>query len=595
MGSKKKRNAGSNRKRRSNSVDAVRKAQPDMSKYAGAVSNKSKRNYADLKLVRPDNLTEYASRGSTRKSSAETGKHDIPVGKTSSERSTQGSRQSTAKRKPSSSSPKSAVSQPRKPNSISGQKAAQSSEKSRSKAGAKSQSNKSGGSSKAKKPRDSAKNQRLAQREPVVEYTQDEYSKALNNSDFYSSVVEKYYLKHPEEQEKREKSGIPRKKKKSPAPSPAKSFQGKHKPSADSKSVAEMAVKSRGSADKKNHARVVKSGRAKGVVPTRAAHRRVRQRNRRKTAIFNSVIVLGTVIVLVAVYVAVFFNVKKIEVKGESPYSINQVISLCNFNKGDNILFVDTDGSEQKIMQKLPYIESCTIKRKLPATVVVNVTEAEVLGVAEIAANCWAAVSTKGKILDVVTNSAVVSSSDALVSLTYDPEAVSARAVAEKKGLPVLEGIDFKNSSTDGYIQGEAAEYLENFEQIYSAGHELGMKFTRLRYSDRGYEAEYDGRINIVLGDVSDKATLRSRLETANHIVRLSGDITEHESGEITYIKNETFYSPTYETEEEEEDKVKSDNSNPAQGNTSEPVASAQDNTVSSQPNDTSSDTLSSE
>lgn len=590
MGSKKKRHASSNKNRRTNSTDAVRKAQPDMSKYAGAVSNKSKRNYADLKLVRPENLTEYASRSSTEgRSSVRT----ESSGKSASGSSSRSGKQSPAKRKTSSASPKSDSSRPRKPKST-GQKPAQSVKKNTSKAGSKPSSVKKKSSS--QKTHGAVKKPRPAQREPVVEYAQDEYSKALNNSDFYSSVIEKYYIKHPEELEKREKTGIPRKKK-PPAEASVKSSKvGKRKPKAspdvkpDSKSVAEMAVKSRGSSSKKDRAKVVKGGKARGVVPTRAAHRRVRQRNRRKTAVFNSVIVLATVVGLVALYVGIFFNVKKIEVKGESPYSENQVISMCSFTEGDNILFVDADGSEKKITQKLPYIESCTIKRKLPATVVVNVTEVEILGVAEIAANCWASISTKGKILDTVTNSAVVSSSDVLVSLTYDSEAVSARAVADKKGLPVLEGVDFKNSSVDGYIQGEAAEYLADFEQIYAAGQKLGMKFTCLRYGDKGYEAEYDSRITIVLGDISDKTTLMNNLKAADYILR-SGDITEHERGKITYIKNEITYSPSYEqAEEETEQSDRSAESKPAQSNTG-----SQNDTSSSPPNDTSSDTLNSE
>ncbi len=540
MGSKKKRNASSNKKTRSSNVDAVRKAQPDMSKYAGAVSNKSKRNYADLKLVRPDNLADYASGTPSRKRSAEGSDKSAPP------RST-GESRSSAKRKSSSATSQSVASRAKKSNGNSGKRSNQVS----------SAQNKA--SSKSQKMHNSSQKSHATQRESAVEYKQDEYSKALNSSDFYSSVVEKYYIKHPEEQEKREKSGVPRRKKNSQSQAAVSSsaHSGKRKssqdkPSSAGKSVAEMAVRGRGSIEKKNRAKVVKGGKAKGVVPTRAMHRRVTQRNRHKTAVFNSVIVLATVVVLVAVYVSVFFNVKKIEVRGESPYSANQVIDMCNFTKGDNILFVDAEGSEREIVRKLPYIESCTVKRKLPATVVVNVTEVEILGVAEIAANCWAAISTKGKILDTVTNSAVVSSSDALVSLTYDAEAVSARAVAEKRGLPVLEGIDFKNSSSDGYIQGDAAKYLADFEQIYSAGQKLGMKFTRLRYGDRGYEAEYDSRINIVLGDISDKSTMLINLKKADHILK-SGNISEYERGEIKYIKNETFYSPTYETEEEDE------------------------------------------
>ena len=51
MGSKKKKGA---KAIKDNHTEAVQPAKPDMSKYARAVSNKSKINYADLKLVRHD-------------------------------------------------------------------------------------------------------------------------------------------------------------------------------------------------------------------------------------------------------------------------------------------------------------------------------------------------------------------------------------------------------------------------------------------------------------------------------------------------------------------------------------------------------------
>ena len=51
MGSKKKKGSKVNM---DSNAGAVQPAQPDMSKYANAYSNKSKINYAELKLVRSD-------------------------------------------------------------------------------------------------------------------------------------------------------------------------------------------------------------------------------------------------------------------------------------------------------------------------------------------------------------------------------------------------------------------------------------------------------------------------------------------------------------------------------------------------------------
>lgn len=581
MGSKKKKGSRNNNSSHSNNNDAVRRTQPDVSKYAGAVSNKSKRNYADLRLVRPDNLKEYASKSAQPRSNSSI--------KNTQAQYTEYSKRNVPPKRAPSGSPKDVVSSRTSARASStGQKNARRS-KTSDKPVTNSQSLKlenclsgfvnvlgslansisSVNLNGAKKKLSAKNSQKLVKKpnrpkpsgkssgtkkQPAVEYRQDEYSKALNNSDFYSSVVEKYYMKHPEELNKRDKSGASRKRKKTNNAIISKGGrfpnfgQTNNKAPTTDKSVAEMAVKGRGTVNKKSRAQVVKSGKAKGIVTSRAAHRRVRQRNRRRTVIFNSVMIMTTVIFLIAVYVTVFFNVKKIEVNGESPYDSNKIVSMCGFTKGDNILFVDAKSSENQIVKNLPYIESCTIKLRLPATVVVNVTEAKALGVTELASNQWAVISNKGKILEMVTNLTIVSSSDAITSLTYDPEVSSIYDVAVKRDLPVLQGLDITGGTAGGYVEGNVAQQISDFDVIASEAKSFGMKITRISLGDRGYEMEYDGRINIVLGEITDRKVMKTRIETADYIVRTSGDITEHEHGEITYLKNETFYNPTYDT-----------------------------------------------
>lgn len=579
MGGKNKK---SNQNRNVRDDNNAVRTQPDMSKYAGAVSNKSKRNYADLRLVRPDNLKAYASSGDFKS-------RDNSGDRRNKSSVTKYGEKNDSPKKKHLDRPKSGV-PPRsfeKSRSISKKKSK--SVRSSYKAVSNSQFNKFENyigsfanilgnlasssfvvkkNSIGKKPM--AKNSKNLQKKHNSEklsakhtsakqgvangYTQDEYSKALNNSDFYSSVVEKYYMKHPEEFNKREKSHSS-KKRINPNKTTARkekrlSEQGsiQNKSATTVKSVAEIAVKGRGTSNKKQRAQVVKSGKAKGVVSSRVAHRRVQQRNRRRTVIFNSVMIMTTVVFLIAVYVTVFFNVKNIEVTGESPYDSNKIVSMCGFDKGDNILFVDAKKSENQIINSLPYIESCTIKRRLPATVVVSVTEAEILGVTEIASNQWAVISNKGKILETVTNLTVVSSSDVITSLTYDPEVSSVAEVAAKRNIPVIEGLEVTSGTAGGHINDAAIEQISDFDAIASEAKAFNMKITRISSGDKGYEMEYDGRINIVLGEISDRNTMKQRIETANYILHVSGDIKEHDRGEITYIKNKTYYNPTYET-----------------------------------------------
>ena len=340
LGSRKKKK-NNQAKRGGGSGGAPRSVQKDKyAKYAGAVSNKSKRNYADLKLVRPENLTDYASENARPRTeqppAAEQGKRP---GRSAGHRSAGGQRKPSggAKAGPSRSAAQSAVKKPQKPQANAGGKTkcpaanaqrTRSANTQRSQPSAAPRGRSSGGvgnviggwgawvgsassgavksvtgknrpqhSSRrnaaqkpAQKPTASAPSGR-APRNPA--YEEDEYSRALNNLDFYGNIVEKYYLKYPEKKEERQSSRGAAKPK---LPKPPKSSKvRKHldpmngvlpdngAASRPQKSIAELAVKNRGTAGKRKQAKVVKTGKAKGSVPVGTVHRKVHRRNRRQS------------------------------------------------------------------------------------------------------------------------------------------------------------------------------------------------------------------------------------------------------------------------------------------------------------------------
>lgn len=560
MGSKKKKGKASKQGSRS---EAARQTKPDMSKYAGATSNKSKRNYADLKLARPGRLKEYASGDGRAESAAPTvTEKPAPPPATPKKRSSAAAAKRTAgKQKNSGQSPgqpakKSAQKLPPKKSGKAAKKAASWVEEF-SRAASKGFTNRPPRNKTAPKkspPKKSPESRRSSA--PAgsagTEYIPDEYSKALSGSDFYSSVYKIYDIKHPENAEKKKASSGAR-----PVSNPEQ-YHRRGKKKGDMppikgnsqkapKSVAAIAVKNRGTAAKKKNAQVVKGGKARGTVSPKVAHRSVHRRNRRRARFFNAMMVMIVVVFLAAVYVNVFFNVKNIEVKGESPYNAASITAMCGFEKGDNILFIDTQQGERQIVESLPYIESCTIRRRLPATVVVNVTNANVLGVSEAGNHLWSVVSTSGKVLETVTDLQIVSASDVVSSLVYAPQYTSLDDVARSKALPVLEGLDLRGNMSDGHVEGTAAKYVDGFVNIIEEGKALDMTFNRIRHGERGFEAEYEDRINIVFGEVSNRKIIHQRIELAHYVICESGDVTEHDQGEITFSRNETYFNPSYD------------------------------------------------
>lgn len=593
LGSKKRKRSRANQGSHSGTS---RSAQNDTyekyAKYAGAVSNKSKRNYADLRLVRPDNLKEYASENARPR----TGQPQNRPAGSQPKRPTQ-TRNGAGGRKQQSGGSRSgrqkaaAQSAPSKPRpNAGGQPKRQSAPKKpqppqatahRGKAaggfgeavsslgawvgsitagaaqniGGKSQQGKPPRRNTAEKPVKSASAGR-APRNPA--YIEDEYSKALNNADFYGDILGKYSMKYPEKQTEH----------KAPVASSAHTKPQKARrrikntlngmppegsaPKTPQKSIAELAVKNRGTAGKRKYAKVVKNGKAKGSVPLGSVHRKVHRRNRRRSMFIGAAAVSSAALVMLSVFFFAFFKVKKIEVAGETPYSDSRITELCAFAKGDNLMFIDTAGSEQQVLDSLPYIESCKIKRTIPNVVEVNVTCANELGVAEIGNGFWSIISTGGKILENVTNVAVVSSSDIANAASSRPDIHSVEELAAAKELPVLEGLEFKNGKVGEYVTGSSSGSINGFNEILKQGEAFGMQFDKLKYTARGYEAEYDNRLNIVLGDRTDDDILKRRIEVAHFIICVKGYITEHDKGEITFLKNQTFFNPTYDISEEE-------------------------------------------
>lgn len=602
MGSRKKKKR-TNRANRGGSYSGTpRSAQNDKyAKYAGAVSNKSKRNYADLKLVRPENLKEYASenvRPHTEQPSTEGrgARQKRPAGNRSAAGGKRQQPSGANAGRPRTAAPQSEKNAPAKPRQKTGggSKRPPNAQRTRSSqtkhsprpavnhgeaAGGfgetiggfgawvgsvsanaaqniagKTRRNKPSRENVVKKPLKSAG----APRNPV--YAEDEYSKALNNSDFYGNIVEKYYIKYPEKKEERKASAgssAPYVSPKPPKPRKrlnpaAEALPDNGAPSKPQQSIAELAVKNRGTAGKRKYAKVVRTGKAKGSVPIGPVHRKVHRRDRRQSLFIGAAAVSFAALVMLSVFFFAFFKVKKIEVAGETPYSDSRITELCEFSKGDNLMFIDTVSSEQQVLDALPYIESCRIRRTIPNVVEVNVTCANELGVVEISNGFWSIVSTGGKILENVTNVAVVSSSDIVMSVSYEPDIRTAEELAAAKGLPVLSGLEFKDGKVGEYVIQLSADSVNGFDKIVEQAGALGMRFTKLKYTSRGYEAVYDGRINIVLGDWADDDVLKKRIQVANFIICERGDISEHEMGELTFLKNQTVFSPTYDMSDEE-------------------------------------------
>ncbi|MBQ1553823.1 MAG: hypothetical protein IIZ68_00050, partial [Clostridia bacterium] len=314
-------------------------AQDKYAKYAGAVSNKSKRNYADLRLVSPSELrgnpvssAPSVPNGGAKKHSGQSvrsGGAKKPSGqpmKSGGAKKPSGQPvKSGGAKKPSGQPVKSSSAGSRKPirqpmHTVSGNITQSVNQQFR---GGK-RGNIQRAPSKPSKPHTRPTPEVKA---PV--YADDEYSRALNNSDFYGDLVEKYYIKYPEKQEERKSApgsaaarerAARRKVRRSPMESVVSEGTAKKEGQArDARpSIAELAVRNRGTDRKKQYAKVVKTGKAKGSIPTGSVHRKVRRINRQRSLFLYAASAASVVAVLCFLFFFWGFKVKQIVVEGET-------------------------------------------------------------------------------------------------------------------------------------------------------------------------------------------------------------------------------------------------------------------------------------
>lgn len=104
--------------------------------------------------------------------------------------------------------------------------------------------------------------------------------------------------------------------------------------------------------------------------------REKRKRKLKKPGFFTRVfIVLGILIALIAFSMSGFFTVDTIDVQGNKYYTDEEITNLAHATTGRNLIYKLNKRQMFKYLEKNPYIEEARVYRRLPSTIVINVTE----------------------------------------------------------------------------------------------------------------------------------------------------------------------------------------------------------------------------
>jgi cell division protein FtsQ len=81
------------------------------------------------------------------------------------------------------------------------------------------------------------------------------------------------------------------------------------------------------------------------------------------------------VVVALTMGATVFFQVETVAVSGNSRYTEEEIVQVTGIKIGDNLYRLNKNQIALQLLQELPYVENVTIRRSLPSTIVITVTE----------------------------------------------------------------------------------------------------------------------------------------------------------------------------------------------------------------------------
>ncbi len=120
---------------------------------------------------------------------------------------------------------------------------------------------------------------------------------------------------------------------------------------------------------------------------------------RKKRKIIMRTIVTITIFTGILLSFVLLFRVESFDVKNETSYSNEQIISSTNIKKGDNLFSFNEQETVLEMQKELPFLEDIDIKRSIPNKIVISATHATAAYTIEIN-DFWLILSEKLVILE---------------------------------------------------------------------------------------------------------------------------------------------------------------------------------------------------
>ena len=265
---------------------------------------------------------------------------------------------------------------------------------------------------------------------------------------------------------------------------------------------------------------------------------RKRIKRKRKIKKIMSLFALTVVVLSIGVLLAltVFFKIGEVKVTGAKVYANNKVMAESGIEIGSSLFSVSEKKLNEILPEKLPYIKSVKITRKLPDTLIIDVSASRETA-AFVYGSGYILVDDGGKVLN--RNASILRENVAVVS-----------GVA-LKGAPVGKKISLNNET----VTEELVTILSQIKESKFNG------VTEIILKDNEFRLLYEDRITIKLGDMTNLGVKLQRAKAAidkeNQINPYSEGVLDLKTEPYAYFKlgaeEETTFPPEFVTDAEGE------------------------------------------
>jgi len=204
-------------------------------------------------------------------------------------------------------------------------------------------------------------------------------------------------------------------------------------------------------------------------------------KRRRTPGILYAILSTAVVVAVIVASVTVFFEIKSVEVAGDTRYGAEDIKATSGITVGDNMFMINKFAAIRQMEEAYPYLDTVTIRRRLPDTIVISVEETEPVAAVAQADKLWL-INDEGKLLEEVPAGSE-----------------SARGLLVVKGLALVEPMAGNTMETD-----EKDQLKPLFDILHMAGNgdilnqmgELDLsKLYDIRFT-------YGDRFSVILGTV---------------------------------------------------------------------------------------------